>query len=262
MYNDLSSEELREAKRFDKEVTEKYKSDSDLLIEPIHWTKFDTNKRIAHPYGYMVQSVGNLTGKRVLEIGCGTGVFSVILAKRGAEFVQAFDISKESINLARKRARINSVDDRVRFQTMTVYDMDYGEEQFDLIVGLNILHHVDIDKVVGKIYSCLKKGGAAYFTEPFGEVEWLERIRLLIPIKVDEEDKSHWQEKLRYKDIRKFDVQFNSVRCIEFHLLSRLDRVIRWSLLVDLLGRIDESLLGRFRFLRKYARRVVIVVMK
>jgi len=258
-----TAKERKEAEKFDRVVTGIYDKDEDLVVEPIHWKKFDTDIPIHHhPYPYLVRSLGDLAGKRVLEIGCGTGIVSVILAKRGAQHVEAFDISMKSVELAAKRAKANDVADQIHFQAMSVYEMDYPENSFDLIVGLNVLHHIKIEDVVDKIYNSLKPGGSAYFLEPFGNALWLERLRLLIPVRVREEDKSHYQEKLKYKDVETFRLRFDKVECTEFHLFSRLDRVVKSRNLLNGLGKMDEWLLASLPFLRKYSRKIVIKLEK
>ena len=153
-----------------------------------------------------LMSSKKITPCKAIELGCGTGIFSIILAKRGAQFIESCDVSNKSIEIANKRARINGVSERVNFQTISIYEMDYKENYFDFIVGLNILHHIKIESLTDKIYTYLRPGGIAYFSEPFGNVQWLERLRLLIPIQVKEDDKSHWQEKLTYKDVEKHQV--------------------------------------------------------
>lgn len=260
----LSKKEIKEAKRFDKGVSRIYLEESELIIEPMHWEKFNTARVIPHPYAYVVQSLGDMTGKNVLEMGCGTGIFSVILVKRGAHLVEAFDISKASIDIAHKRAKKNGVVEHVNFRAMSVYEMAkvYKECFFDFIVGMNILHHIKIEKVVDSIYDLLKPGGIAYFSEPFGNVLWLERLRLFIPVKINEEDKSHWQEQLKYKDVEEFKRRFKDIDCLEFHLFSRLDRIIKSKNFLYILAKTDAWLLKNFRVLRKFARRIVIKLTK
>jgi 2-polyprenyl-3-methyl-5-hydroxy-6-metoxy-1,4-benzoquinol methylase len=255
--------ELKEAKKFDRVVTDVYKNNKDLIVEPIHWEKFDTDIPIYHhPYPYVVRSLGELTGKKILEIGCGTGNFSIILAKRGAKLVESFDISVKSIELAMKRAKVNNVADLINFQAMSVYEMNYKENFFDFIVGFNILHHINIEKVVDKIYWHLKPGGTAYFLEPFGNILWLERLRLIIPVKLKEEDKFHYQEQLTYKDVEKFKTRIKNVECLEFHLFSRLDRLTKYRNLLNIFGKIDEWILVNFPIFRKYSRKIVIKLKK
>jgi ribosomal protein L11 methylase PrmA len=59
--------------------------------------------------------------KTVLDAGCGDGWFSVILAKRGAASVNAFDISGEAVRLAKTRARVNGVSDCVKVKKASIY---------------------------------------------------------------------------------------------------------------------------------------------
>lgn len=54
----------------------------------------------------MAAFLGDLRGKRVLEIGCGLGQIAVLLRKSGAD-VTAFDISLMSVVATRKRAEVN-----------------------------------------------------------------------------------------------------------------------------------------------------------
>jgi len=262
LYKGMSSHEVKEAERFDRTVRSLYSKPSDLIVEPVHWEKFNNKKFIHQPYAFVIQSMGDLTGKKVLEMGCGTGIFSLILVKRGAVLVDAFDISMESIKIAHARAQVNNVEQKINFRAISVYDINYLNDDYDFIVGMNILHHIDIEKIVEKIFMLLKPGGEAYFLEPFGNVRWFEKLRLMIPVKVNEEDKSHWQGKLKYKDVEKFKVFFNNVEGKEFHLFSRLDRVVRSSKLINFIARCDEWVLKEVPYMRRYARKIVISLRK
>ena len=106
-----------------------------------------------------------LRGKEVLECGCGSGFFSVLLAKMGAQ-VWCFDISPKSVELTRERADLNGVADKVRPKVAAFENLDYEDERFDLVVGKNILHHIhDIEEAGRQIRRVLKKGGRAIFYE-------------------------------------------------------------------------------------------------
>ena len=52
-------------------------------------------------------------GTAVLDIGCGTGILSVLAARLGADRVAAADISPEAVKAARHNAALNGVQDRV-----------------------------------------------------------------------------------------------------------------------------------------------------
>ena len=52
----------------------------------------------------------NLTGKRILDCGCGTGILGIVAAKYGAKEVVAYDIDKWSVNNAQHNAELNEVE--------------------------------------------------------------------------------------------------------------------------------------------------------
>lgn len=111
--------------------------------------------------GLIVQGAGLQPGMRVLEIGCGTGVFTKIFAHVGVQ-ITAIDISSELISKAKSR---NFPVDQVRFLENRFEDCDL-EISFDAIVGSSVLHHLDIGSALGKIYHLLKPGGRFSFAEP------------------------------------------------------------------------------------------------
>jgi 2-polyprenyl-3-methyl-5-hydroxy-6-metoxy-1,4-benzoquinol methylase len=74
----------------------------------------------------------NLQGKNVLDIGCGDGHNSVLLAKLSAQ-VTGIDISPKSIDLAHKKAEINGVKDATRFISSPVEEVEILPHSFDVI---------------------------------------------------------------------------------------------------------------------------------
>jgi len=257
--NKLSAEESDEKLRHN----EKYKNveNENLFIEPIHYQKFEKIKKHIHCYTYAVMGLGDIKGKMVLDFGCGTGWFSVILAKRGA-VVEGIDISSTAIEIAKKRAVVNKVTNAVEFKVMSSYKLDYPDGFFDKIIGLSALHHMSDKKhLCNSLHRILKPYGKIVFNEPFGNSKLLERLRLLIPIKVQEEDKTHWNEQIKYKDLEVFKDKFQ-VEYKEFQFFSRLDRIFKSNWIIKLLGIIDVEFLKNVPFLRKYARDIVIILTK
>src|SRR6187551_127139 len=81
-------------------------------------------------------------GMRVLEIGCGIGTDTINFARAGAS-VTAVDLSDESLELARKRAEVFGLSDKIRFFEANAEQLsDYIDpEPFDLIYSFGVIHH-------------------------------------------------------------------------------------------------------------------------
>ena len=83
----------------------------------------------------------DLTGRTLIDAGCGTGTLAIEAAQRGAEVV-AVDLSPTLVNLARERLRdLNQTLD-VTFLVGDMRDMDLGS--FDYAVAMDSLIHYDV----------------------------------------------------------------------------------------------------------------------
>lgn len=90
-------------------------------------------------------------GARVLDVGCGVGRWSRLLASRGAE-VTGIDLSPTMIEEARRRARAGGLADRCRFQVQDCTQLAVGG-QFDLILCVTVLQHLRDAGAVGAALS-------------------------------------------------------------------------------------------------------------
>ncbi len=106
----------------------------------------------------IAEAAGLRPGLRVLELGCGAGLFSELFAAHGVELV-ATDLSPELLAHARARglARVRFVERRVE---------EWSEGPFDAVVGSSILHHLDLALALPRLHAALRPGGAAAFAEP------------------------------------------------------------------------------------------------
>jgi len=100
-------------------------------------------------------------GKKVLEVGCGTGLFTELMSSSGANIV-AVDISPELLALAEKRGLPA---DRVKFVAARFEDCEL-HGPFDAIVGSSVLHHLEYRPAFARILQMLKPGGLLSFAEP------------------------------------------------------------------------------------------------
>lgn len=79
-------------------------------------------------------------GTRVLDVGCGVGRWSTLLASRDGE-VTGIDLSPTMIAEAQRRARVMGLSRQCRFAVQDLAQLDAGET-FDLIVGVTVLQHI------------------------------------------------------------------------------------------------------------------------
>jgi ubiquinone/menaquinone biosynthesis C-methylase UbiE len=79
-------------------------------------------------------------GSRVLDVGCGVGRWSRMLAARGAQ-VTGIDLSPTMIAEAKRRARQQGLSGQCRFLVQDSSALDAGEP-FDWVVGVTVLQHI------------------------------------------------------------------------------------------------------------------------
>jgi SAM-dependent methyltransferase len=99
---------------------------------------------------------------RILDAGCGTGVFSRFLASRGY-VVTAFDSSEEMILHACQLSQGQEIE----FQNSNIEEFEAQPGSFEAIVSLSMLEYVDDDEAaIQKFHSLLKKDGILIISVP------------------------------------------------------------------------------------------------
>lgn len=93
--------------------------------------------------------------KQALEIGCGTGEFSRLLAQRSGR-VLAIDLSPQMIRLAAERSQAYR---NIEFVSADVMAVPFSDEQFDCIATISTMHHLPAETLLRKIKKILKPGG-------------------------------------------------------------------------------------------------------
>jgi 2-polyprenyl-3-methyl-5-hydroxy-6-metoxy-1,4-benzoquinol methylase len=101
--------------------------------------------------------VGDVAGRRVLDAGCGPGLYSEELVARGADLV-AIDASAEMVKLAEKR-----IGSRAQVMRADLNEpLPFASAEFDLIVCALVIHHVhDRNVCFREFLRLLKPGGRA-----------------------------------------------------------------------------------------------------
>jgi ubiquinone/menaquinone biosynthesis C-methylase UbiE len=161
---------------------------------------------------YFDSMLGDLSGKRVLEYGCGNyGDLSVKLARSGAEVV-AVDLSFESIKSTRSIASQLSLP--VRVMKIDCEALPFIEDSFDLVVGRAILHHLDLSPALSEIHRVLRKNGRGLFIEPLGTNPLINLYRKLTP-----QNHTPDEHPLKVGDFQRISNLFTEVIHQEFNFL-------------------------------------------
>ena len=111
---------------------------------------------------------GELTGKRAIDIGCGSGLPALSMLRAGAEHVTCVDIDPESVRATAETLSRFAPVDAWAVRACSVFDLT---ESYDVVYSWGVLHHTgDMWRAIDKAAGLVKPGGllaiAVYFKTP------------------------------------------------------------------------------------------------
>lgn len=238
-----------------------------LDIDASAWQKSDILRYLDPPgdtpyaLEYSFHLLGDVTGKTVLELGCGAGEDTLLLARRAAT-VYAMDISAPLVRLAGHRLGANGARSHVRFLVGSAHTIPLADETVDVVFGVAVLHHLDLSVAAREVARVLRRGGRAIFEEPVRNSNFVRFVRNLIPYRPAH--LSPFERPLTDEELRRFAAPFTNYRSRSFELvvltLARFAPGVRryWQRLC----RWDRAALDRFPALGHYAAIRVIELVK
>lgn len=132
----------------------------------------------------------NFVGKRVLDLGCGDGTYTLEFPAMGAVEVLGIDpaaVAVEAANRKALNAKLNAV---VRFESGNIYELkeQIGDRQFDCVVLRGVLHHLPDPK---KAIDCISSlGNAVIILEPNGYNPVLKLLERFSRYHIEHEERS------------------------------------------------------------------------
>jgi ubiquinone biosynthesis O-methyltransferase len=139
-----------------------------------HWNDISINpsKRnafVVARYGNIISLLKkhcnhNLKQKKILDLGCGDGVLSYLIAKEGA-VVSGIDLSETAINFAKIKTKKRGLD--IDFRQENAYELPFMDEEFDAVVSSDVIEHIeDVHIFLKEIHRVLKLKGVIVISTP------------------------------------------------------------------------------------------------
>lgn len=109
------------------------------------------------------ERVGNLTGKRILDVGCGGGILSESMARAGAE-VTGIDLAEKSLKIAKLHGLESGI--KVDYRNVPVEQLAMEQPgSYDVVTCMEMLEHVpDPASIVRACAELAKPGGWVFFS--------------------------------------------------------------------------------------------------
>lgn len=173
-------EDLTERARFDAEWgTQQARSIVSARLDPAESSRYlHPSRTMPYPLEYAFDLLGEVAGKHVLELGCGSGENTVPLCQRGAH-VLGIDVSSELIALAKQRLRQAGL--AAELKAGSEYALEIADQSVDVIFCASVMHHLNIAAAASEMCRVLKPGGAVVLKEPIRFSEAYAALRNLLP---------------------------------------------------------------------------------
>ena len=124
------------------------------------WSTKAGKKRAERRANYFIK-LGEFNDRsNILEIGCGTALFTEKVYKVTNANITAIDISTDLLNKAKKKLPF------IKFRQEDAMLMSFKDDFFDNVWGSSVLHHMEVETVLKEIYRVLKPNGSIIFAEP------------------------------------------------------------------------------------------------
>ena len=224
---------------------------------------------------YIKARLGNLRGKRLLDVGCGLGEASVYFAMLGAN-VTSTDLSQGMLDATSALAERYHV--KVTPHLATAEDLKFSADAlYDVIYAGNLMHHVDIEQTLTCLKPHLATDGLFVTWDPLAYNPVINIYRAIAT-----DVRTPDEHPLKWKDIRSYRKHFGTVETRYFWLSTLIIFVIlalvqrrnpnkerfwkivveeseKWKWLYTPLERIDRALLWLLPPIRLLCWNVVIV---
>ena len=121
----------------------------------------------------------NSENSEILDYGCGIGSSIEKVIKFNPKKITGIDISEVSIQKAISKAKNQGLN--VEYKVDNCEKTNFKDNEFDIVYGTGILHHLQIEKCLDEIFRLLKPKGSLVFIEPLGTNPLINIYRKFTP---------------------------------------------------------------------------------
>ncbi len=216
---------------------------------------YSLNESIRHKFAGLLSDCAS---KRILEIGCGLSSLAISMASIGAK-VSAIDISEYAINEAKKRVKNKNL--VIDFRIMDAENVEFRDNEFELVYGVSILHHLNLKRVIPEIKRVLKFGGKAIFIEPMEHNPFIKTFRFLTP-----RLRSKDEHPLRMKDLQLISKRFYGYEFKHYYFLALFAfpfcKFPFYGKIQHFFERLDRKIFAVIPSLKKFSWQVLLILEK
>jgi SAM-dependent methyltransferase len=132
-----------------------------------------------HYHGFLLKHIP-ATCKAALDVGCGTGAFSRLLAMRAGQVV-ALDLSPRMIEIAKRRS---TACPNIEFQVADATRWAFPVGAFDCVASIATLHHLRTEEMLLKMAGALRVGGTLAVLDLYESTGWRDVLARMVAIPV------------------------------------------------------------------------------
>ena len=123
--------------------------------------------------------IDELKEKKIIDIGCGSGRFTIALAQMGVKEIVGVDLGESGIKIGEEFARKLNLKN-IKFIKNDVLSLPFDDESFDFVFSKGVLHHTgNLEKGLDEYHRVMKKGGIGYlYLYGSGGIFWNSRKKM------------------------------------------------------------------------------------
>ncbi len=120
-------------------------------------------------YDWIINTAGDLKGKKVLDVGCGDGSLTYLLARRDTIVV---GVDNEELGLDFARDNLKKIDPHNKLQysfaQASAYELPFEPNSFDVVVSCEVIEHLrEPERMLAECKRVLRPGGKLVLTTPY-----------------------------------------------------------------------------------------------